>query len=194
MRVGRALGSAPALFAWPARPHLCWVFCVSFCSVSRLRVSAVLWSRCAWDVGMGCAGDRWCRTRRACTSWHRVVTRARVCYISLHPYHTLDMRGSDCCRGAHTNHHRASSTSCSTSTTTSVSWSSLSAHPIKITVSSCLITPALLLQNTNRKQNSYKTARYAPLLASSLTRASDSCMRCLPLALRTLYESRENPP
>ena len=56
MRVERALGSAPALFAWPARPHLCWVFCVSFCSVSRLRVSAVLWSRCAWDVGMGCAG------------------------------------------------------------------------------------------------------------------------------------------
>ena len=31
---------------------------MSFCGVSRLCVFAVLWSRCAWDVEMGCAGDR----------------------------------------------------------------------------------------------------------------------------------------
>ena len=29
--------------------------------------------------------DRHGREQTACTSWHRVVTRARVCYISLHP-------------------------------------------------------------------------------------------------------------
>ena len=90
-------------------PRTFWVVCVwvcaSFCGVSRLRVSAVWWSRvrvmCAWDVGVGCAGGRWCRTRRACTSWHRVACMCACVLIHLfNPDHTLHMRERDCCRGA----------------------------------------------------------------------------------------------
>ena len=41
----------------------------SFCGVSRLCACPRSGGRvCAWDMGIGCAGGRWCRTRRACTS------------------------------------------------------------------------------------------------------------------------------
>ena len=97
MCLGRGLGPAPAQFAWPARPHLLGILCVVLCCVPVVRVSAVWWSRARWDLGMGCAGFRWCRfcrTRRACTSWHRVAcTCACVLYISsplLYPIHVRE--------------------------------------------------------------------------------------------------------
>ena len=64
-----------------------WVFCVGLCVVSWcvpvVRMSAVWWSRVCMGRGDRVRGGRWCRTRRACTIWHRVACTCACVHIYL---------------------------------------------------------------------------------------------------------------
>ena len=67
--------------AHPPAPVGYFLSVCCFCGVSRL-CACLRWLRVHGDVGVGCAGDRWCRTLRACMSWHRAAhTHSHMCVL-----------------------------------------------------------------------------------------------------------------